>query len=522
MGDGCLMEGISHEAASLAGTLEARQARRVLRRQRHLDRRPRAGLVHRRHAEALRGVRLARRSPTSTVTTSTRSTRRSRPRRRSTDRPSLLCCKTIIGKGAPTKAGTEAAHGAALGEKEVAATRAALGWSHPPFEIPRAIYATWSARECGALLESAWDAKFAAYRAAYPERAAEFARRIAGDLPADFAREGARRSSAAQAAKGETVATRKASQQAIEAYAKVLPEMIGGSADLTGSVFTNWSGSKVVARRRARQLRELRRARVRDERDRQRPRAARRLHSLRRHVPHVLRLRAQRAAHGRAHEAAHDLRVHARLDRPRRGRPDAPIDRARVEPAPHSRHGRLAAVRHGRDGGRLGGGARAPARPVVPAVHAAELPVRRARPQASSTPSRAAATCSPTSIAASRARARWCSRPAPKWRSRSARATRSRRKASRCASSRCRAPACSTARTPRTARRCCRAGVPRVAVEAGVTAFWHRYVGAVDDPHGAVVGIDTFGESAPAPVLFKHFGFTVERVVAAVKGALAK
>ena len=138
---------------------------------------------------------------------------------RSTDRPSLLCCKTIIGKGAPTKAGTEHAHGAALGEKEVAATRAALGWTHPPFEIPQAIYARWNARECGALLESSWNAKFAAYRAAYPGARGRVLAAHRGRSAADVRRDGVARSSRAQAAKGETVATRKASQQAIEAFA---------------------------------------------------------------------------------------------------------------------------------------------------------------------------------------------------------------------------------------------------------------------------------------------------------------
>ena len=166
-----------------------------------------------------------------------------------TDRPSLICCKTIIGKGAPTKAGTEDAHGAALGEKEVAATRAALGWAYPPFEIPAAIYAAWNARECGALLEAEWNAKFAAYRARASRSAPRNSCAAWRATCPRISRSKAAAFVAAQAAKGETVATRKASQQAIEAFAKVLPEMIGGSADLTGSVFTNWSGSN--GRRRA-------------------------------------------------------------------------------------------------------------------------------------------------------------------------------------------------------------------------------------------------------------------------------
>jgi len=245
MGDGCMMEGISHEAASLAGTWKLGKLVAFYddngisidgRVQGWLtDDTPRRFEAYGWHVIAdidghdVDAVDAAIDEAHAVI-----------------DRPSLLCCKTIIGKGAPTKAGTEHVHGAALGEKEVAATRAALDWTHPPFEIPQEIYARWNARDRGADLESSWDAKLAAYRAAYPDRAAEFMRRIAGDLPTTFAAT-VSQFVAAQAAKAETVATRKASQQAIEAYAKVLPEMIGGSADLTGSVFTNWSGSRIVA-----------------------------------------------------------------------------------------------------------------------------------------------------------------------------------------------------------------------------------------------------------------------------------
>ncbi len=162
-----------------------------------------------------------------------------------TDRPTLICCRTVIGKPAPHKAGTAEAHGAALGEKEVAATRVALGWTAPPFEIPEAIYAGWNARNRGARAEDAWAKRFAHYRKAHPQLAAELTRRLHGELPASWP-ETASAFVVAQATKGETVATRKASQQAIEAYAKALPEMLGGSADLTGSVFTNWSGSTTV------------------------------------------------------------------------------------------------------------------------------------------------------------------------------------------------------------------------------------------------------------------------------------
>ena len=222
---------------------------------------------------------------------------------------------------------------------------------------------------------------FAAYRAAHPELAAEFERRSTGELPAQFA---ATRDAfiRAQAAKGETIATRKASQQAIEAFAALLPEMLGGSADLTGSVFTNWSGSHALTRDARRQLRQLRRARIRDGGHRQRHRAARRPDSLFRDVPHVFRLLAQRAAHGGADEAAQRLRVHARFDRPRRGRPDAPVGRAHGDAAPHSRYGRLAAVRHRRDGRRMARGAAASRRPELPrAVARRTSRSRRATPR---------------------------------------------------------------------------------------------------------------------------------------------
>ena len=139
-----------------------------------------------------------------------------------TDRPSLICASTVIGKGAPTKGGTAEAHGSALGAKEVAATRAAIGWDLPPFEIPDDVYAGWDAREAGALRFATWEARFAAYKAAFPELAREFDRRMQGDLPASFTATGAA-FVAAQADKGESIATRKASQQAIEAFANSFP-----------------------------------------------------------------------------------------------------------------------------------------------------------------------------------------------------------------------------------------------------------------------------------------------------------
>jgi transketolase len=160
-------------------------------------------------------------------------------------RPSIICCKTIIGKGAPNKQGSESTHGAALGEDEVQATREALGWEHPPFVVPDSVYAGWDARERGASLESAWRTSMAAYAKDHPELAAELERRFAGDLPEDFAEQAAAYIASCQA-EGASVASRKASQNCLNAYGPLLPELIGGSADLAGSNLTIWSGSKAI------------------------------------------------------------------------------------------------------------------------------------------------------------------------------------------------------------------------------------------------------------------------------------
>jgi transketolase len=166
------------------------------------------------------------------------------------ERPTLVCCKTVIGKGSPNKAGTDAVHGAALGDKEVAAARAHLGWPHAPFEVPDAIYRAWDGRARGRALEEEWNGRLAAYERAFPEEAKELRRRLAGELPADWSAAVESAVSAANA-KGETIATRKASQLAIEAFAARLPELLGGSADLTGSNLTTWSGSKPVTAQEA-------------------------------------------------------------------------------------------------------------------------------------------------------------------------------------------------------------------------------------------------------------------------------
>ena len=167
--------------------------------------------------------------------------------KKETTRPTLICCKTVIGKGAPNKQGGHDVHGAPLGAAEIAAARAHLQWGYEPFVIPQPIYDAWDAKAKGAAAEAAWDKLFAGYAAAYPELAAEYTRRMAGELPAGWDAHVAAKIAAVNE-KGETIATRKASQNAIAALAEVLPELVGGSADLTPSNLTNWPGNVAVSR----------------------------------------------------------------------------------------------------------------------------------------------------------------------------------------------------------------------------------------------------------------------------------
>ena len=252
LGDGCLMEGISHEACSLAGTLglgkliafyddngisidgEVRG---------HgntpgwfTDNTPKRFEAYGWHVvpgvdgHDPQAVKQAIEAA-----------------RKVTDKPSMICCKTVIGWGAPNKQGKEECHGAALGDAEIAATRANLGWAHAPFVVPQDIYAGWDAKAKGAAVEKTWNDKFAAYKKALPELAAEFERRvIKGELPKDWAAKSVEIVKAVDA-KAETIASRKASQNALNDFGPLLPEFLGGSADLAGSNFTIWKGSKGVS-----------------------------------------------------------------------------------------------------------------------------------------------------------------------------------------------------------------------------------------------------------------------------------
>jgi transketolase len=248
-GDGCLMEGISHEACSLAGTLGLGKLI-VFYDDNGISIDSEKGRIEHWFSDdtparfAAYGWHVVPKVDGHDFAAVEAAIRAARAE---TARPSLICCKTVIAKGSPGKANTGAAHGAPLGAEEVAATRAALGWNYPPFVIPEPVYAGWDARARGAKLEAEWNEKFRAYAAAWPELASEFRRRMAGELPAGW-RARCEALIARANAKAEAVATRKASQNAIEALAPALPELIGGSADLSGSNLTMWSGSKVITR----------------------------------------------------------------------------------------------------------------------------------------------------------------------------------------------------------------------------------------------------------------------------------
>jgi len=239
LGDGCMMEGISHEACSLAGTLGLGKLIAFwddngISIDGHVDGWFTDDTPKRFEAYGWHVLADVDGHDSSALKTAIETARAM------TDKPTLICCKTTIGFGSPNKAGSHACHGAPLGEEEINLTKAALGWDYGPFEVPSEIYAGWDAKEKGARLESDWDKKFAAYRSEYPELAAEFERRMNGELPAGWAA-GSAEFIRAVNDKAEKIATRKASLNSIEGYAALLPEIFGGSADLGCSNLTEWS-----------------------------------------------------------------------------------------------------------------------------------------------------------------------------------------------------------------------------------------------------------------------------------------
>jgi transketolase len=430
---------------------------------------------------------------------------------RKSDKPTLICCKTVIGKGSPNLQGGDKVHGAALGDKEVAAVREHLEWSSAPFEIPANVYTSWDAKEHGAAIEAEWNAKFEAYRAQFPNEAAELERRMNGDLPASFEQTLAA-AIASCVEKKENIATRKASQNAIQALAPALPEFLGGSADLTGSNLTNWKES--VALRSGKPgnhinygVREFGMSAIMNgialhggyipfgatfltfsdySRNALRMAALMKLRSIFVFTHDSIGLGEDGPTH-QSVEHVSSLRLIPNLDNWR------PCDTVESVVAWG------AAVR--RDDG-----------PSTLIFSRQNLPYQERNAQQIADIARGGyvlqdaadakviliATGSEVELAVKAAAAlkgqgvpaRVVSMPSTD--------VFERQDASYKAG-------------------VLTKGVPRVAIEAGVTDFWYKYVGL----EGAVVGIDTFGESAPAPDLFKHFGFTVENVVAKVKSVLA-
>jgi len=515
LGDGCLMEGISHEACSLAGTwglgkLIAVYDDNGISIDGHVkgwftDDTPKRFAAYGWHVipdvdghdfDAV-GQALAQAKAQS-------------------ERPTLICCKTVIGKGAPTRAGSAKAHGEALGADEVAATRANLGWNHPAFEIPVAVYAGWDARAKGAALEAEWDKKFAAYVKAHPQQAAELKRRIAGELPANW-RAHCDAFVAKADEKAETVATRKASQNALEALAPVLPELVGGSADLAGSNLTLWSGSKPVGKSGGGNylyfgVREFAMTAIANGlslHDGLIPYAATFL-TFSDYARNALRMAALMKTRGifvythdsiglgedgpthQSIEHAASLRLIPNMDvwRPcdtvetarawiaaieRKDGPSSLLLSRQNLPFQRRTAEQIAAIARG---GYVLAEASGKPQCVIIAT-GSEVQLALGAQQA---------------LAAQGIAVRVVSMPSTNVFDRQDRAWRESVLLGNG-----------------------KAGVPRVAVEAGVTDFWRKYVGAADDPGGAVVGIDRYGESAPAGELFKYFGFTVENVVNAVK-----
>ncbi|TFL13161.1 transketolase [Pusillimonas caeni] len=524
-GDGCLMEGISHEVCSLAGTL--RLSKLIVFYDDNgisID-----GKVENWFRDDTPGRfesygwNVVRNVDGHNVADVDQAIEQAKAWAAQGKGPTLICCRTVIGKGAPTMAGTEKVHGAPLGADEIVATRDALNWPHEPFVVPDHVYQRWDARNKGQLWQNEWQRAFDSYARAYPAEAAEFKRRMAGELPSDFA-ERALAFVRATAEKAETVASRKASQFAIAAFAGILPEMLGGSADLTGSNFTDWKGVTPVratddglqfGRHINYGVREFGMAAVMN---------GLALHGgylpfggtfltfsdYSRNAVRMAALMKQRVVHVFTHDSiglgedgpTHQSVEHAAslrlipnlhvwrpcdttetavawqlaLQRPaslgmavRQGGPSALLLSRQNLPFVQREPEAVEAIARGgyvlRDA--------EDARAVIIATGSEVALALGAQEQLAARGIAVRVVSMPCTQLFDEQDAQWREAVLPK-------------------------------------------GLPRVAVEAGVTAGWYKYVGL----EGAVVGLDTYGESAPAGVLFKHFGLTVERVAAAVEQVL--
>ena len=514
LGDGCMMEGISHEAFALAGTLGLGKLI-ALYDDNGISIDSEKGNIKSWYSDdvpkrfASYGWQVIANVDGHDVAAVHRAIGKAK---RDTDRPTLICCKTTIGKGAPTKANTGSAHGAPLGDKEIAAARESLGWTSPPFVVPEEIAAAWNAKRKGARRESEWKKRFAAYATAFPAEAAEFTRRMAGDLPQDFAAklEGF---IAQTNAKAETIATRKASQNAIEGLAPGLPELLGGSADLAGSNLTLWSGSKPVGREGGGNylfygVREFGMSAIMNgialhggyipygatfltfsdyARNALRMAALMKLRALWVFTHDSIGLGEDGPTHQSVEHAA-SLRLMPGLDvwRPcdtvesavawgvaveRRDGPSAMLfSRQNVAFVPREAD----VIANVKRGGYVL--ADAPGARAAILATGSEVPLALAAQKQLADAGIAVRVVSmPSTNVFDRQDAAYRAAVLPK-------------------------------------------GMPRVAVEAGVTDFWRKYVGL----EGAVIGIDCYGESAPAGELYKYFGITSEAVAAAVKQVLSQ
>jgi transketolase len=510
MGDGCLMEGISHEAASLAGTLKLGKLVAIwddngisIDGEVHgwfTDDTPKRFEAY--GWEVLRGIDGHNPEAIKAALVSSAL---------DPDKPTLICAKTIIGYGAPNKQGKESCHGAALGKDEVAAARAALGWNHAPFVVPDDYYDAWNAEATGAKRESTWNALFARYRNAHPDLADEYERRMGGKLPGDFAAHADAYAKKLQV-EGPVVASRKASQMALDAFGPKLPELIGGSADLAGSNLTIWKGSKDVNANDANAnyvyygVREFAMSAISN---------GLALHGgfipydatflvFSDYARNAVRMSALIPAHaihvythdsiglgedGPTHQPVEHLASLRYIPNNHVWRPcdavesaiawKAAIERANAPSClVFSRQNLAHQHRTDEQLGQVARGGYVLAEPgsakfdaiLIATGSEVDLAMQAMRKLADEGIA-VRVVSMPCSNVFDAQPIEYRESVLPGW---------------------------------------CR---KRVAVEAGITDYWRKYIGL----DGAVVGIDTFGASAPAEALFKHFGFTVEHVVAAVK-----
>lgn len=509
LGDGCLMEGVSHEACSLAGTLGLGKLIAFYDDNGiSIDGRVEGWFTddtpQRFAAYGWRVIADVDGHDVHAIDNALLATRAAKDQR-----PTLICCKTRIGLGSPNKVGSHDVHGAPLGVDEVAATRRLIDWPHAPFEIPDSVYAEWDGRVRGNVFESNWNARLTAYQAAFPELAAEFSRRMRGELPTDWAAHAAQ-TLAEVAARRDNVATRKASQNVMGAFAPRLPELIGGSADLAGSNLTLWQGFRGVSRAEGGNylyygVREFAMTAIAN---------GIALHGglipytatflvfsdYARNAVRMAALMKLRQIMVYTHDSiglGEDGPTHQPVEHVACLRLIPNVDVWRPADASETAVAWLAAIER-RDGPTV----LALSRQSLPAVTAGVAPtsIRRgayvladcAAPQIV-----LIATGSEVGLALDACRAladdgvavRVVSMPCAEVFDRQDSAWKE-------------------AVLPR--------AVPRVAIEAGVSSFWYKYVGL----DGAVIGIDRFGESAPADQLFDFFGFTVANVVTTVKSLL--